>query len=422
MQRTLFAVLVFVGISAGQAGSGNDIAGPILLPLDQLLKEASERNPTIRASRHRIAAASARVSQAGTLDDPEFTYMREEMPGFRWNEAVKQRLGIMQMIRFPSKLSGEADLARVSQTSTSYEEAEKVNDVFLRLRSAYYRWWYAQQVQILRLENLQVLRQVSDVTRTRFASGSAMLQDALKVNVEIARAESELFAGRQEVKASAAMLAALVDRDNGDSLGVALLPELPPASQPLDTLECQALRNRPMLLADSLAIEDGRLALSLARSEYLPDLRLGVEYVTFPSSSMTGWNLFASVSIPFAPWTIGKAGGRVEEARATIGGAEATYRATHLMVLSSVREMYALAEAARERESRFRSSIVPQAFRSLEASLAAYRAGKADILMILDTYRTSVDVKMEHLMSRMKLEESLAELDRTVGSMPAPIQ
>jgi outer membrane protein, heavy metal efflux system len=422
MQRTLFAVLLFVGISAGRAGGGDDLAGQSLLPLDQLMREASGRNPTILASRHRLAAATARVSQAGTLDDPEFTYMREEMPGFRWNEAMKQRLGLMQMIRFPSKLSAEADLARVSQASTSYEEAEKVNEVFIHLRSTYYRWWYAQQVQLLRQDNLQLLRQVSDVTRTRFASGSAMLQDALKVNVEIARAESELFAGRQEVRASAATLASLVDRNVGDSLGVAVLSEFPPARQPLDTLEHQALRNRPLLLADSLAIEDGRLALSLARSQYLPDLRLGVEYVTIPSSAMTGWNLFASVSIPVAPWTLGKADGRVEEARATIGGAEATYRATHLTVLASVRERYAEAEAARERELRYRSSIVPQALRSLEASLAAYRAGKADILMILDTYRTLVDVKTEHLMSRMKLEDSLAELDRTVGTLPATTQ
>jgi cobalt-zinc-cadmium efflux system outer membrane protein len=418
MRYALVAVLCWILLNPSWAGNGPEPAGRTPLPLDQLLQEAAERNPTILAARHRIDASTARISQAGALDDPEFTYMREEMPGFRWNDAVKQRFGIMQMIRFPSKLSGEAGLARVSRASTVYEEAEKVNDILLRLRSAYYRWWYAQQMQALREENLRLLRQVANLARTRYSSGSAMLQDVLKANVEIARAESDLFSLRQEERASAAMIAALVDRPAYDSLGSALLAEIPHPIPPLDSLERQALRNRPMLLADSLAVEDGKLALSLARAQYLPDLRLGVEYVTFPSSSMTGWNIFAGISIPFAPWTLGKAGGRVEEASATMGSAEQTYRASRLMVLSSVREMCAQAESARERESRYRSAIMPQARQALEASLASYGTGLTDMLMMLDSYRTAVDVAMEHLMSRMKLEDTLAELERTVGSLP----
>ena len=101
----------------------------VTLELRQLVDEALRNNPEIQASLHQADAAHARVGQAGTLDDPELTYMREEMPGFRWNQSEMQKVELMQMIRFPSKLSKQNELAEIRAEHSHHEHYEKVHEV-----------------------------------------------------------------------------------------------------------------------------------------------------------------------------------------------------------------------------------------------------------------------------------------------------
>lgn len=414
MVRTLVLCLLICTAAFAGSGQPDSLTGPA--PLDQFLREAFERNPTILAARHRFAASAARVRQSGTLADPELTYMREQMPDFDWSASFMQRVGLWQSIRFPGKLSAESDIARADETLHRYGEAETVNGVLSQVKAAYYRWWYYQQAQVLWNENLKILRRVADIARTRFATGTAMLQDALKAEIEISRAESELVSLAQRERAAATLLASLVDRPLDDPLGRAQLTGLPPRTIPPDSLSLLALRLRPRLLSDSLLVEEGSLALSLARREYWPDLKVGVEYVSIPSQAVYAWNLSAGISIPFSPWTLGKAGGRVEQAEAEVRQARESYRASRLEVLSDVQAGTARLESARDRESRYRRSILPQSREALQAGITAYQTGKSDILDILDSYRTTVDVSLEHLSSRVEFEEALADLERTVGS------
>jgi len=59
--------------------------------------------------------------------------------------------------------------------------------------------------------------------------------------------------------------------------------------------------------------------------------------------------------------------------------------------------------------------ILPEAQRSLEASVIAYQTGRTDFLMLLDAYRTLVDLRMEYVMLRMQFEQSIAELEWVTG-------
>jgi len=385
------------------------------LDLRQLVDETLRSNPEIRASLHQADAAHAKVGQAGTLDDPELTYMREEMPGFRWNEASMQKIELMQMFRFPSKLSKETEIAEINAEHSHHNHYEKELEIITRLRSAYYELWFVQQSRALNQENSRLLQQFVSVAKTRFGVGEAALQDVLKANVELAKLENQGTVLQQQEQSVKAMLIAILNRQLNDSLGIATLPDSAVFTRSLDTLQQRALQSRPMLLHDSLMVEESRAMLSLSRREYLPDLKLGVQYVTSPMGDFRGWSILAGVSLPFAPWTLGKANSRVDEATATVSKSSAALNASRNMVLSSIKDLYVKSQSAKRQLDSYRDVILPQARQSLKASITAYQNGRTDFLMLIDAYRTLVELSMESLMVRMQFEQAVAELERQVG-------
>lgn len=407
--KFLVVILSFLSLSDSVYGQHQT------LDLHALIDEALENNPEIRATRHQVDAAHAKVGQAGTLDDPELTYMREEMPGFRWNQSEMQKIELMQMFRFPSKLSKETEIAEINAEHSHHNHHEKELEVIAKLKSTYYDLWFVQKSIDLNNENARLLQQFAMIAKTKFGVGDASLQEVLKANVELAKLENQGMVLRQQEQSSKSMLMAILNRQPDDTLGAAELPDTVVFEATLDSVWQNALRSRPMLLHDSLAVEEGRAMLSLAKREYLPDFKLGIQYVTAPMREFRGWSISAGITLPFAPWTLGKASARVEEATATISTSSATLNASRNMVMSNIKDLYFKAQSAKRQLDSYRMVILPQAKQSLKASMTAYQNGRTDFLMLIDAYRTLVELSMESFMVRMQFEQAVAELERQVG-------
>ena len=380
-------------------------------PLAELVEEAQQNNPEIQAATHQMDVMEALVPQARSLDDPQLRYMREE-----WTDGTYSNLELMQTVRFPSKLSTQGKLAEIRAEHAHHDHLEKINEVIARLKSAYYELWFIQQNTVLDQENARLLRQFLASAKTRYVVGEVTQQDVLKAQVELTRVNNELITLRQQELSAKIMLMATLNRSPKDTLGFAMIPEevVPPA--PLDSLTNFTLVNRSMLKHDSLSVDEGRAGLSLAKQEYIPDLQFSLERATIPAAGFSGWRIRAGITIPFAPWTLGKANARVEEANAAIMRAEATYKASRNMVLATVSDLYYRAVAGTRQIAAYRNSILPQARQALNSSQVGYQTGKADFLMLIDSYRTLVDFTKEYFMTRMRFEQTVAELERAVGS------
>jgi cobalt-zinc-cadmium efflux system outer membrane protein len=410
-----FIVVALFLCAAPALGQDQGRDSTLAVSMYSLIKEAQEHNPEIHAAAYQMDAAAAKVSATGVLDDPQLTYMREEMPGFRFREAMFSKIELMQTFRFPSKLSKETELAEIRAQHAHHEHEEKRREVLSRLKWAFAELWYIQQAAKLNEENEHLLMQFVQVARARYSVGEAMQQDVLKAQVELARIGNQMISLRQQERAAKAMLMAILNRNVSDTLGVAILPDEPGSIPSLDTLKFLALRSRPMLMHDSLSVVESNAMVSLARREFLPDLRLGLTYVTGPREGFTGWSITAGISLPFAPWTISRAGARKEEAEASVMRSSALYNASRNMVLSEITELFSKARSFQDQITTYRSVILPQAGQSLRASMIAYQTGTSDFLMLMDSYRTRVELKMESLMRRMEFEKTMAQLERAVG-------
>lgn len=386
------------------------------LHLNDLVREALRNNPELKAFELNRDMMEARVEQAGTLPDPELTYMRDEMPRFRWNDAMFQKIELMQTFPFPGRLSIESDIAEIRAEHAHHEHMEKANDVLARLRSMYFELWFVQQSMALNKENARLLHQFTQIAQTRYGVGQTPQQDVLKAFVELAKLENQLTTLRQQELSAKTMLGAFLGRSPSDTLGIAALPANELFLPAIDTLQRLAFRYRGMLLHDSLSVEEGEKMISLAKKDYWPNLKLGLQYITMPDNpGFRGWTVSAGITLPFAPWSLSRTSAKVEEATIGVDKARETLNNTRNMIRSNISDLYFKAESFRKQYENYAGVIVPQTRQALHASMMAYQTGKTDFLMLIDSYRMLVEVTMEKLMLRMQFEQAVAELKREVG-------
>jgi cobalt-zinc-cadmium efflux system outer membrane protein len=416
MKKLLLMLLVCAQGASGAAvqQTAGDTVSPSL-KLDDALREAIEHNPAILASVSEVHRSRARSGRASSLVDPELTYMREEMPGFRFHAAMMERIEFMQMIRFPSKLSTQGSLAGIQVDRAIQRHRQTVIDMLTKVSLGFYGLWDTQQNILLNRDHEMLIRQFIRIAQQKYAVNMATQSEVLMAQVELARLINEQTILRGSEEGEKRRLMALLDRPPDDTLGTVLLPDTVDEVPSLDSLLGRAVSFHPSLLNDSLSVLEEQTRLALSRQEYIPDLRLGVQYKRFPQRGTDGWGVAVGITLPFAPWTLGSAASRVEEARAGVEQSEQVLSGTRNDILAEVRDLYASVQAARDQLRMYESDILPQGTQALRATLSEYQTNNADFLRLIDAYRTLVSLNRDRTAARTRFERLRSELERAVG-------
>ena len=175
------------------------------------------------------------------------------------------------------------------------------------------------------------------------------------------------------------------------------------------------MANRPMIIHDSLNVYESSLNVDLMKQEYLPDFNVSLEYVRMPVAMENRWSVSAGITLPFAPWTLSKASSRVQEAIENRLSLASTFEASKRMIEAQIKDDYAKVNAYESEMNAYDKDVIPQTEQSLQSELHEYQTNQTTFLMLLDSYRMYQDAQMEAAMARMKYEQALASLDRTVG-------
>ena len=111
-------------------------------PLRDLVKEALQNSPEIRAARKEQEAASQRIAPAGALDDPMLEAGIINLPtsSFRFDreDMTMKMIGLSQRFPYPGKRGLRQDVAAREAESSGYGYQETLNRVVREIRTAYY--------------------------------------------------------------------------------------------------------------------------------------------------------------------------------------------------------------------------------------------------------------------------------------------
>jgi outer membrane protein, heavy metal efflux system len=388
--------------------------------LEDYLRTAFQRNPSLRAAFERVRAARERAAGAGALDDPSlsFEYFIEQMDR-------RYQVGASQMFPAFGTLGKREERAGAEARAAMHEFEALWFVVYVQVARAFhdYRFLFAETSAAE--DGLRLLNELEPAAENRYRAGDGAFADVLTVRMEIDTLSAQLAGLRDRRQALAAALAALLNVQASEAFPC---PRHEPAAAPvIDEAELarRVETDNPELKAAQARIEAERHGQALAERSGWPRLMVGASVMAMPGddgrSDATDIGLMVGLTLPI--WRERyRAERREAAARYHAAGYERDALHSRLRAELSM-QAYRFRDAERRIEL-FGRSLIPRAGQALAVAREAYAEGRVPLMTPIDIRRALLDLHVQAARAAADREIALAELRRLIGasdSLEAPI-
>jgi len=389
--------------------------------VESLLAYAKERNPEYAAMRLEAEAARERIYPAGALPDPVLrtelqnitNYGSEAGPNLLPGRVGGTKYTLMQSLPFWGKRDLKREAAEAEAEAAEGKAGVAWTEQAARIKTAYAQYFAVARLIRLNTEVIDLIDRIEGITQSRYASGLAPQQDAIRVQVERTSMRNELNQMETEHHHARSRLNALLARPAQSTFAEPerLRPIPAPAKLDFVALE-ERLRNRnPQLFADDARLRAAEKNRELAYRNRYPDFTVGVSPMQ-TRNRVNEWELMVEFNIPLQQESRRS---QEREAGKMADAARTRKEATANQLAADLSESLAAIDVARRVEALAQVSLLPQAELTFKAALAGYETGKVDFATLLDAQRQIRKAKQDIVKAQSEQQTRLAEIERLIG-------
>jgi outer membrane protein TolC len=390
------------------------------LNLHDLIEEALQNNPEIRAAEARADAAKYKIPQAKSLPDPmvmvgyqnegwnKYTY--GEMLGAQWMFSASQ------MFPFPGKRSLKEKMAEKDAESlnafyaaTQLKTIAKVKELYLDLFLAY------KNIDVIQ-NKTSLFSRIEEAALARYSSGMAPQQEVIMAQTEkyMLLEKEEMF--KQKIQALEAMLNSTLGREVYTLLGRPAEPRSAPFSATVDELLEKANTNSPEIKAKEQMILGAEAKVAMAKKEYYPDLTINAGVSKRRGMFEDMWYVANTINIPLYFW--GKQRQGVFEAKASLSEAASEREAIKVMIASAIRDNYSMLKAAEKLSELYKGALIPKTYQNFESAIAGYVTGKVEAITVISRLKATLDYELLYWGQVTERGKAIARLEAITGEAP----
>ena len=414
--RLLF-YLSLISISRAESGDAGSEARHARISLGEVTSMALANNPAIQQALRKWGAAKARVTQEGAWDDLRISGSSRvaRFVDVAPNAFADQLVSVEQIIPLTGKNLLRARVAAADAVAAFEQARREQLDVLAKTRASYFRLLNANAQLELNRKNLTSLRQIAEVSRSRYEVGKANAAEPLAGEVEASKLlefEQDIL---RNISAEQSQLNVLMNRDAFAPLGQPEETKIKSTVPSMEEARALALANRPEIKIARARIDMEKSRLDLARRNWIPDPAIKVEAQRYNDSRQAASELDTGVSFT-VPWVNpGKYSAAVREAKENLASAEHGLDQTNAETVGLLRNALERVHTAKHHVDLFREKLVPQARQAFEANQFAYETGTASFLEWITAQRNLRDLEAMGQQHLADYYAALAELEAVVG-------
>lgn len=384
------------------------------ITLDQAIATAMERNPSLIAARFRAAASYDRPARDGALPNPMIGVSVEDPASdFRVGGASMTKLEFEQPFPGYGKRSLRRQMAETDMETARLSVEEKRLALKLSITEAAHGLDAAHKTVALINGEIDLLKQLEAITRTKYATGAVDQQDVTKAQAEITMMQQRAIEAQSRVTSLKARMNTLMGRKVDDDLGQVTVTPPPAWPQPdLSNWLARAEASNPELGKARLMAARSRLEERLMRSGFRPDLKLKAEVTRDRDGDETLVMLGVGVELPLQ---IAATKSGIREASRMAQAADAERDSMKLETEYMIQDIASCCASAWQNLELLKLQLMPQAEARYKASENAYSAGKSDFLDLLESERFRLNVRLMAVMTEAEVATQLARLERLLG-------
>ncbi len=400
------------------ADGGEDGAASRELSLAEVTRRVLENNPAIKEAENRWYAAIHRVRQAYAWDDAHVageSRMRRfvDVPP---NAFTDQTLSIEQLIPITGKNLVRGRIA-AAEAFSAFQEARRAQlDVIAKARATYFQLANAYDQLEINNKNLTSLKQIADISRSRYETGLETAANALIAETDYSKLQETRRDLERNLSDAQSQLNTLMNRDAFAPLGPPTGATISAADLSASRLQAIALAQRPELQMARAKIDSEKSKLQLAHRAWIPDPAVNVKGQRYNDAAEAVSEFDAGVSFTI-PWVNpGKYSAAVREARANFAAAEQGFEREQKEALRLLRDQLAKVETFHHHVELFRDKLVPQSQQAFEATRLSYESGKATFLDWITAQRNLRDIEAMGRDHLAHYQMAVAELEAVIGA------
>src|SRR5438876_3491113 len=249
------------------------------LSLGEVTSAVLANNPAIQQALKKWAAAKERVTQEAAWDDLRVggSSRAARFVDVAPNAFTDQIASVEQIIPLTGKNLVRARIAAADAVAAFEQARREQLDVLAKTRAAYFRLVNAHAQLELNRKNLVSLRQIADVSRSRYEVGQANAADVLTAELEASKlleSEQDLL---RNISDAQSQLNVLMNRDAFAPLGQPGETRINVLNMSMERLRVLAMANRPEMKSAQAKIDMEKSRLDLSRRNWIPDPEVKVQ-------------------------------------------------------------------------------------------------------------------------------------------------
>ena len=390
--------------------------------LAALINEAIQNNSELKAGYNNWKSAESRISQAGALPDPVLGLNLMNLPvdSYEFNQEpmTGKQISLKQKLPFPGKLGLHRKIAADKTKVQQLKFLELQLQIKKQVKLQYFELFFIDKAIETLEKNIMLLSQSGKIAETRYRTGKGLLQDVLKLQVEISKLEERIIRLKQSREVIVIQLNKLLNRDSSHPFAAAVLPDDSFSQKSLIELKSAAAENRPLLLAWQALRGQSDHGVHLAQKSYLPDISLGIAYthrdVLLNGSGGVDY-ISGSVSLSLPVYFWAKQKKEVEESKLKKISAQQDFENVKQQIESEIEAKFSEMQKNHQLKELYNNRILPQTRQALQSTLGAYQVSKTDFLTLLNSYSTVYNYELEYYRVLTDCQKNQAELEALVG-------
>jgi len=376
------------------------------LDLKTILQIAERNNLELRVARQQRAIAVAGITVAKQFINPTVTASVSR-------DAPHEGVLLGETFEWGGKRGKRIAIAREEQKATEIDIGILERQIRQRTREAFYRVLWSREQTGQAKAALDLATRIRDVVNERYQLGDVAQLEVIQAEVEWARTAAEYQVAQQTQKTADAQFAALLSRPLETPIdlrgALADIPQRPQQQAIVDT----ALRSNAELQKTTQDLQVEQRRLELARAQRIPnlDVQAGVD-LNAPHDYRVGPRGQIGMQLPLlyrGQGEIAQSNARLELLRLTL---EAQKTLATAEGLSAYFDYLAKAQEAEQ----YRANIVPQSVHLEDMAEESYRAGKSNLLTLIDVQRKLNETRKAYLDSLLAAQSAFAALEESVGT------
>ncbi|MBV9957945.1 MAG: TolC family protein [Acidobacteria bacterium] len=415
---------------AGQGTGGQ-------LSLDEVLRLANAQVSGFQQAQlnERVAAEDVRQAQAAFLPkvttplDYIYTSPAPGLPpgeprvqSFIANNAISEYQALVSV-------TGDIDIsgrlrATLARNRALLEAARAGTEVARSaLRQATVEAYYGLALAAAQLrsaeQNMAAVQEFERITSLLLTGGEVAPVDLTRAQLQTVQRQGELEQARANELVAADALRVLVGYDSARAITVTDLAMLIPAAGEVEGITADAIQRRPEFAQFDAQLRAAEQDVRITRADRLPQLSYTLNG-GFDTDSLrpmrlkehTGFSAAISLSIPLFDWGANKSRERQAQVKLQIAENERAQAMRGFAQQFSSARTQALSAAAR---IRLAATGITLAQSNLNASMARYRSGEAQVIEVTDAQTTLAAQRLAFFQALFDYQVALARLRQAAG-------